>query len=92
LLPLFNFVWGEAERIDLASKRVTVTHGYDCHAHDLPYDHLVLPLGSVTNFFKLRGVHLHDPRPPRTHGRRRCRSGKTMHRADRGLVRIGNGF
>jgi NADH dehydrogenase len=56
LLPLVNFVCGEVERIDLASKRVTVTHGYERHAHELPYDHLVLALGSVTNFFKLPGV------------------------------------
>jgi NADH dehydrogenase len=56
LLPRVNFVCGDIERIDLQQRRVTVAHGYERHAHDLPYDHVVLALGSVTNFFKLPGV------------------------------------
>jgi NADH dehydrogenase len=51
-----NFVCGEVERIDLERQRATVAHGYERHAHELAYDHLVLALGSVTNFFKLPGV------------------------------------
>ena len=49
---------GEVERIDLPHKRVLVSHGhrnYDKHSHRLIYDHLVLALGSITNFFKLPG-------------------------------------
>jgi NADH dehydrogenase len=49
---------GEVERIDLPNKRVVVSHGYhndDSHSHRLEYDHLVLALGSVTNFFDLSG-------------------------------------
>jgi len=49
---------GEVERIDLASKRVVISHGhhnYDNHSHRLEYDHLVLALGSITNFFDLPG-------------------------------------
>ncbi len=49
---------GEVERIDLPNKRVVVSHGrhdYDHHCHKLDYDHLVLALGSITNFFNLPG-------------------------------------
>ncbi len=49
---------GEVERIDLPNQRVVVSHGhqnYDRHSHRLEYNHLVLALGSVTNFFNLPG-------------------------------------
>lgn len=51
-----NFFEGEIEQIDLDSRQVSVCHGADRHAHTLAYDHLVLALGSVTNFFGLRGL------------------------------------
>ena len=51
-----NFFCGDVEKIDIDKKRVTVSHGFDRHSHDLDYDHLVLALGSVTNFFNLPGV------------------------------------
>ena len=35
---------------------MTVSHGFDRHSHELEYDHLVLALGSVTNFFNLPGL------------------------------------
>ena len=47
-----------SERIDLPSQRVVVSHGHnncDNHSHRLSYDHLVLALGSITNFFNLPG-------------------------------------
>src|SRR6202023_2624577 len=50
---------GKVERIDLPDKRVVVSHCHhndDNHLHDLNYDHLVLALGSVTNFFHLPGL------------------------------------
>lgn len=47
---------GEVESIDVVRRRVTVTHGFARHAHDLDYDELVLALGSVTNFFGLPGL------------------------------------
>ncbi|MFN0179224.1 MAG: NAD(P)/FAD-dependent oxidoreductase [Gemmatimonadales bacterium] len=50
---LFN---GEVVGIDLAQRRVTVEHASGGHHHTLDYDHLVLALGSVTNFFGLPGV------------------------------------
>ncbi|HWP64354.1 MAG TPA: NAD(P)/FAD-dependent oxidoreductase [Candidatus Limnocylindria bacterium] len=47
---------GAVEAIDLAARRVAVSHGADGHRHELGYDHLVLALGSTTNFFGLPGV------------------------------------
>jgi NADH:ubiquinone reductase (H+-translocating) len=49
---------GEVERIDLPNKRVMVSHGHhnsNNHSHRLEYDHLVLALGSITNYFGLPG-------------------------------------
>ncbi len=45
---------GEVGRIDLPNKRVVVLRGHlnhDHQSHRLEYDHLVLALGSVNNFF-----------------------------------------
>ena len=50
---------GEIERIDLPNKQVMVSHGrhhYLNHSQILDYDHLILALGSITNFFNLPGV------------------------------------
>ena len=47
---------GDVEAIDLDARRVRVSHGLDGHTHELPYDHVVLALGSSTNFFGLPGV------------------------------------
>jgi NADH dehydrogenase len=47
---------GTAEEIDLPGRRVLVRHTGGGHAHELEYDHLVLALGSVTNFFGLPGL------------------------------------
>ncbi|MFN2565874.1 MAG: NAD(P)/FAD-dependent oxidoreductase [Gemmatimonadaceae bacterium] len=47
---------GEVERIDLDARRVTVSHGEGHHHHELAYDHLVLALGTITNFFGLEGL------------------------------------
>jgi NADH dehydrogenase len=56
LLRKLNFYEGEVERIDLRAKTVTVSHGFERHGHDMPYDLLVLALGSVTNFYNLPGL------------------------------------
>jgi NADH dehydrogenase len=48
---------GDVEAIDLDARSVRVVHGLGGgHAHDLPYDQLILALGSSTNFFGLPGV------------------------------------
>lgn len=52
-VKIFN---GDVERIDLETKTVHVSHGKEHHHHELNYDHLVLGLGSVTNFYGNRGL------------------------------------
>lgn len=56
LLRRVKFFAGDVEAIDLPGRRVVVSHGFDHHHHDLPYDHLVIALGSITNFFNLPGL------------------------------------
>lgn len=47
---------GTIEAIDVQAKHVRVAHGLTRHTHELPYDHLVLALGSTSTFFNLPGV------------------------------------
>jgi NADH dehydrogenase len=56
LLRRVTFFHGEIEAIDLVQKRVGLSHGHEKHCHALPYDHLVLALGSTTNFFDIPGL------------------------------------
>ncbi len=56
LLRRVTFFHGDIESIDLVNKRVGLSHGHEEHCHSLPYDHLVLALGSTTNFFNLHGL------------------------------------
>lgn len=50
LLRRVKFFEGEVEAIDLDSRRVLVSHGFDHHTHELEFDQIVLGLGSSTNF------------------------------------------
>ncbi len=57
MLHRTNFFDGEVKSIDLTKKRVVVSHGIDAsHPHEIDYDHLVLALGSVTNFYSIPGL------------------------------------
>jgi NADH:ubiquinone reductase (H+-translocating) len=56
LLQRVNFFAGDVERINLEYKTIRVSHGFDHHHHELPYDHLVIALGSITNFYNLPGL------------------------------------
>jgi NADH dehydrogenase len=56
LLRRTTVLIGDVEAIDLRSRRVLVSHGFDGHTHDLDYDHLVIALGSTTNFYDLPGL------------------------------------
>ena len=57
LLRRVGFFDGLVESIDLEAKCVTVSHGiHTTHSHDLEYDHLILALGSITNFYNLPGL------------------------------------
>jgi NADH dehydrogenase len=59
LLKRVEFFCGGVDRIDLDQKRVTVSHGASHHSHELKYDHLVIAMGSVTNFYDLPGLQEH---------------------------------
>lgn len=56
LLKRTQLFVGNVENIDLNAKKVVVSHGEGGHAHELPYDHLAIALGSVANFLNLPGV------------------------------------
>ena len=56
VLRRVQFVQGQVESIDLQTRRVVVSHGGEHHHHELEYDHLVMGLGCVTNFYNLAGV------------------------------------
>ena len=56
LLRHVQFFEGSVESIDLEMRRITVSHGSDTHTHDMEYDHLVIALGSVTNFHNSPGL------------------------------------
>ena len=47
---------GDIQSIDLDARHVRVAHGFEPHEHDLPYDYLVVALGSMTNFYGLPGL------------------------------------
>ncbi len=49
----------EVTGIDLARKVVVTTPGFRPHAHEIPFDHLVLAVGSVTDFRGLPGLPEH---------------------------------
>ena len=53
LLKRTRLFIGTVEDIDAAAQTVTVAHAGGVHTHDLPYDHLVVALGAVTNFYDI---------------------------------------
>jgi NADH dehydrogenase len=56
LLRRAHFLLAEVQWIDLERRQVRVSHLPDRHEHVLDYDHLVLALGSTTNFHGLPGA------------------------------------
>ena len=56
LLRRVRFFHGSVESIDLNRREVVVSHSDQHHHHTLSYDHLVISLGAVTNFFGLPGL------------------------------------
>lgn len=56
LLKRVKIFHGDVEGIDLEQRIVHVSHGNEHHHHELSYDHLVLGLGSITNFYGNKGL------------------------------------
>jgi NADH dehydrogenase len=59
LLRRARIIVGEVRSVDLVQRQVIVSHGLDPHEHLLEYDHLVIALGSTTNFYGLPGLAEH---------------------------------
>jgi len=59
LLKRVQFFQGDVERISLERKVVEVSHGVDGHHHALEYDHLIIGVGNITNFYDLPGLEQH---------------------------------
>ena len=56
LLHKVEVVVGDVNEVDLPNKRVLISRGYRNHSQQLDYDHLVIALGSITNFYDLPGL------------------------------------
>src|SRR6266850_6766221 len=56
LLRKVNVVVGKVHHIELATKRVAISRDSSDYLHQIGYDHLLIALGSVTNFHDLAGV------------------------------------
>ena len=56
LLRRVDVVVGAAEQIDLPNRRVSISQGYHKRCEQIEYDHLVIALGSVTNFYDIPGL------------------------------------
>lgn len=59
LLHRVKLFCGEVAGVDTDAKTVRLVHGEDGHSHDVPYDKLIVTLGSETNFYNLPGVQKH---------------------------------
>jgi NADH:ubiquinone reductase (H+-translocating) len=56
LLHKVEVLVGDVNQIDLPNKRVSMSHGYRKHSLQIDYDHLVIALGSITNFYDIPGL------------------------------------
>ncbi len=56
LLRRVTVLDGDVKKIDLAARRATIEYGFRKLSRDLRFDHLVLALGSETNYFGIPGL------------------------------------
>jgi len=56
LLRKVDVLVGDVNQVDLRNKRVLISRGYRKPLQKLDYDHLVIALGSTTNFYDLPGL------------------------------------
>lgn len=59
MLPRTELHVRTVEGIDFAARKVQTSTGFHPHAHEIAFDHLVLAMGSVTDFRGLRGLPEH---------------------------------
>src|SRR2546430_4812174 len=55
LLHKVEVLVGDVTEIDLPNKRMLISRGYRNDSQQVDYDHLVIALGSITNFYNLPG-------------------------------------
>jgi NADH:quinone reductase (non-electrogenic) len=60
LLRSVTVLNADVKAIDLAARRLTISYGLGGLTRELPFDHLVLALGSETNYFGTPGVAEHS--------------------------------
>src|SRR5437879_6714615 len=56
LLRKVEVLVGDVHQIDLPNRRVLISHSYRNHSLQIDYDHLVIALGSITNFYDIPGL------------------------------------
>src|SRR6266705_2977905 len=56
LLRKVEVLVGDVNEIDLPNNRVLISRGYRNHSQEIDYDHLVIALGSITNFYDIPGL------------------------------------
>src|SRR5437867_13255111 len=56
LLRKVEVLVGDVNEIDLPKKRVLISRGYRKRSQQVDYDHLVIALGSITNFYDIPGL------------------------------------
>jgi len=56
LLRKVEVLVGDVNEIDLPNKRVLISRGYRNDSKQIDYDHLVIALGSITNFYDIPGL------------------------------------
>ncbi len=59
LLRRITILTGEIKAIDVAARQVTISYGIRALTRELAFDHLVLALGSETNYFGIPGIAEH---------------------------------
>lgn len=59
LLPKTNLYIREIEKIDIPGKKVILTPKFSHREEEIPFDHLVIALGTVTDFRDTSGLHEH---------------------------------
>ena len=59
LLRKTNLFFREIDSIDIENQKIYLTPKFSHKAREVPYDHLVLALGTVTDFRGMSGLHEH---------------------------------
>ena len=59
LCPRTKLIMREVEQIDLEKQTVTVSPGFRPRTMEIPFDHLVIGLGGMTNFYGMPGMVEH---------------------------------